>query len=188
MKRSTLTVAALISIVSALCASTAFAQSYAGISLGKRGTQQWREASGTVLEPTEKAGPVTMYGGWRFTDRWALEAGYARLSDADYATTGGESSARSGAAYLAARATFPINDRFGWYLKGGVARNYLEVDMPGGREEKEHNIRAMGSVGIEYRFTPHVIGVAELASYGKVRTSTAYMRHNGLNLGLRFDF
>jgi OmpA-OmpF porin, OOP family len=186
MKRSTL--AALISIVAALTASSAFAQSYAGISLGKRGTQQWREASGTVLEPKDKAVPVTVYGGWRFTDTWALEAGYARLSDADYATTGGDTSARSGALYLAARATFPINDSFGWYVKGGIARNYLVLETPGGREEKEHDFRPMGTLGMEYRFTPRVVAVAELAAYGKIETPRARMRHNVWQLGLRFDF
>lgn len=182
MKRSILV--ALISVA----ASSAFAQSYAGISLGKRGTQQWREPSGTVLEPTDKAVPVTVYGGWRFTDTWALEAGYARLSDADYATTGGATTARSGALYVAGKATFAINEKLAWYLKGGVARNYLVLETPGGRKEKDHNFRPMATAGIEYRFTPRVAAVAELASYGKIETPKARMRHNVVQLGARFDF
>lgn len=186
MKRSIL--ATLISVTAALAASSAIAQSYAGISLGKRGTQQWREPSGTVLEPADKAAPVTVYGGWRFTDTWALEAGYARLSDADYATTGGTTSARSGALYVAGKATFAINDRLAWYLKGGIARNYLVLETPGGHEEKEHNFRPMGTAGIEYRFTPRFAAVAELASYGKIDTPKARMRHNVVQVGARFDF
>ncbi|GGX74614.1 outer membrane beta-barrel protein [Massilia dura] len=183
MKRSI-----LVALVSMLCANSVFAQSYAGISLGKRGTQQWREAAGTVLEPTGRAVPVTVYGGYRFTDMLALEAGFARLSDADYATTGGETSARSGALYLAGKATFAINDKLAWYLKGGVARNFLVLETPGDREEKAHNFRPMGTAGIEYRFTPRVAAVAELASYGKIETPKARMRHNVLQLGARFDF
>ncbi|WP_338768356.1 porin family protein [Massilia sp. METH4] len=186
MKHKTLV--ALLPLLAVFAASSALAQSYAGISLGKRGTQQWREASGTVLEPTDKAVPVTVYGGWHLNDTWALEAGYARLSDADYATAGGKTSARSGALYAAGKATFPINDKLAWYLKGGVARNYLVLKTPGGREEKEHNFRPMGTVGMEYRVTPRVAAVAELASYGKIETPKARMRHNVLQLGVRFDF
>ena len=183
MKRSI-----LVALVLTLGASSAFAQSYAGISLGKRGNQQWREDSGTVLKPASRDLPVTVYGGYKFTDMLALEAGYARLSDADYATTGGETSARSGALYVAGKASFAINDRLGWYLKGGIARNYLVIETPGGREEKDHSFRPMAAAGIEYRFTPQVAAVAEFAAYGKVRTSNATMRHNVVQLGLRFDF
>jgi len=177
-----------VALVAMLCASSAFAQSYAGISLGKRGTQQWRESSGTVLEPSERAVPVTVYGGWKFTDMLALEAGFARLSDADYATAGGKTSARSGALYVAGKGTFAINDKLAWYLKGGVARNFLVLETPGGREEKAHNFRPMAAAGIEYRFTPQVAAVAELASYGKIETPKARMRHNVLQLGVRVDF
>ena len=183
MKRSIL--AALLMT----CGScSAFAQSYAGISLGKRGTQEWREDSGAVLKPDDRALPVTVYGGYRFTDMLALEAGFARLSDADFATSGGETSARSGALYVAGKATFAINDKLAWYLKGGVARNFLVLETPGGREEKDHEFRPMGAVGIEYRFTPQVAAVADLASYGKIETPKARMRHNVLQLGVRFDF
>lgn len=171
-----------------LAASSAMAQSYAGIALGKRGTQQWREASGTMLEPTGRAVPVTIHGGYRFTDMLALEAGFARLTDADYATAGGETSARSGALYVAGKAAFDLDDRLAWYLKGGIARNFLVVDTPDGNEHKAHNVRPMASAGIEYRFTPQVIGVAELASYGKIEAPEARMRHNVLQAGMRFDF
>lgn len=182
MKRSL-----FVALVSVLCASSAIAQTYAGISLGKRGTQQWREPSGTVLEPTDRAVPLTVYGGYKFTDTLALEAGFARLSDADYATAGGETSARSGALYVAGKASFAISDKLAWYLKGGVARNFLVIEHAG-RDDKNHNFRPMGAAGIEYRFTPRIAAVAELAAYGKIETPRALMRHNVLQLGARFDF
>lgn len=181
------TLAALCALAAALAASSAIAQSYAGIALGKRGTQQWREA-GTVLEPTDRALPVTVYGGYRFTDMLALEGGYARLSDADYATAGGKTSARSGALYVAGKATFAINDQLAWYLKGGVARNYLVIEQPGRPDDKNHNFRPMAAAAIEYRFTPGIAAVAELASYGKIETPKARMRHNVVQVGARFDF
>jgi OOP family OmpA-OmpF porin len=183
MKRSI-----LVALLMTLGASSAFAQSYAGIALGKRGTQQWREDSGTVLKPDDRAVPVTVYGGYQFTDMLALEAGFARLSDADYATRGGETSARSGALYVAGKGTFAINDKLAWYLKGGVARNFLVLEAPGGREEKDHNFRPMAAAGFAYRITPQVAALAELASYGKIETPKARMRHNVLQVGVRFDF
>ena len=175
-------------LIAALGTSSAIAQSYAGIALGKRGTQQWREASGTVLAPSDRAVPVTAYGGYRFTDMLALEGGYARLSDADYATAGGTTSARSGALYVAGKATFAINDRLAWYLKGGVARNFLVIERPGRPDDKEHNFRPMAAAAIEYRITPRLVAVGELASYGRIETRTARMRHNVVQLGARFDF
>lgn len=178
----------LVALMLALGASSAFAQSYAGMSLGKRGTQHWREDSGTMLKSENRDLPVTVYGGYKFTDMLALEAGFARLSDADYATSGGKTSARSGALYVAGKGTFAINDKLAWYLKGGVARNFLVIETPDGREDKDHSFRPMAAVGMEYRFTPHVAAVAEFASYGKVRTSKASMRHNVVQLGVRFDF
>ncbi|GGB88562.1 outer membrane beta-barrel protein [Pseudoduganella buxea] len=169
-------------------ASAALAQAYGGIAVGNQGKQRWIEPSGAVHKPSERELPVLAYGGYRFDEAWALEGGFGRMTDAEFATSGGRASADSKLAYIAVKRSFAIGERLGWYFKGGIANNTLRIDGPAGLHEKNDRTRLMGAVGLDYRITPNVVAVAEVAAYGRVRTPKASIAHNLLQLGLRFDF
>ncbi|GGY94644.1 outer membrane beta-barrel protein [Pseudoduganella plicata] len=179
----------LVILAAALHVSSAFAQAYGGIAIGSRGTQHWRDpATGLDLSPAEREWPIVGYGGYRIDDRWAVEAGYARLTDSEYATAAGTTFAESSAAYVAARQRWAITDTLGWYVKAGVARNTLRIEQPGGSVEKAHKVRPMAALGMDYRFTPNVAATAEVVGYGRVKTRNAQVTHTTVQLGLRFDF
>ena len=179
----------LIVLAAALHVSAAFAQAYGGIAIGSRGTQHWRDpGTGVNLTAAERVWPVIGYAGYRIDENWAVEAGYARLTDSEYATSAGTAFAESNAAYVAARRRWAITDALGWYVKAGVAHNTLRIEQPGGGVEKEHKARPMAALGMDYRFTPNVAATAEVVGYGKVKTRNARITHTTLQLGLRFDF
>ncbi len=185
--------ASLLALALTCHASTALAQAYGGVAIGNQGKQRWIEPSGTVHKPSERELPVLAYGGYRFDEAWALEGGFGRMTDAEFATSGGRASADSKLAYLAVKRSFAIGERLGWYglgwyFKGGIARNTLRIDGPEGLHEKNDRTRLMGAVGLDYRITPNAVAVAEVAAYGRVRTPKASIAHNLLQLGLRFEF
>ncbi|AXA90195.1 outer membrane beta-barrel protein [Massilia sp. YMA4] len=178
-----------LALVLTLSTSAALAQAYGGIATGSRGSQHWRDpVSGVSVGPSERKSPVIAHAGWRIDEHWAVEAGHARLMDADFAHDGRSSSAESGASYVAARWRRPLSESVAWYAKAGVARNTLEVTETGNATEKAHKVRPMAALGVEYAFTPHVAATAEVASYGKVATRRSHMSHSLLQLGLRFDY
>jgi opacity protein-like surface antigen len=179
----------LIVLAATLHVANAFAQAYGGIAIGSRGTQHWRDpATGINLSPAEREWPIAGYAGYRIDDAWAVEAGYARLTDSEYATSAGRAAAESNAAYVAARRRWAITDALGWYVKAGVAYNTLRIEPPAGGFEKEHAARPMAALGMDYRFAPNVAATAEVAGYGKVKTRNAQITHTTVQLGLRFDF
>src|SRR3954470_7932953 len=78
---------------------------------------------------------VSLFAGYNFDKRWAVEGGYTDLGKFNYGYTGvgplagtnGQASFEARSWWLAGKGTFPINDRFEVYGKLGAAFNRGEV-------------------------------------------------------------
>lgn len=100
------------------------------------------------------------FGGYRFNDLIALEAGYQDLGSYSGNTTVTVPAPRStvGATWdasafsLAAVASYPLTERFGILFKGGLAATRLKVEVPSPAQFSANETRVQPLLGIGVKF------------------------------------
>jgi OmpA-OmpF porin, OOP family len=147
--------------------------------------------SPSVVESRDKNdNGVSVFAGYNFDKRWAVEGGYTDLGDFTYnyrgigvlAGTNGQANYEARSWWLAGKGTFPINDRFEVYGKLGLAFNRAEVSGASNNaalntaigapfsNEKTHT-GLLAGLGAEYRFNNKVGLRLDYTDYGKFRTA-----------------
>ncbi len=175
-----------------LFASSAHAQqAYLGAAYGGGTSLKYRTAPGAPTgEDLAQFGKL--YGGYAFDDTWALEGGFAAYGKAtfDKAETGApyDATLKTNLVYLAARASYRINDAWSVSGKLGAARHNQELDKGGGDLRRHHEVRPMYGIGTAYDLTPRAALTLELNDYGTVRTADSKLIVRKLEAGARFSF
>jgi OOP family OmpA-OmpF porin len=133
-------------------------------------------------EKSGKAGTAyKLYGGYRLTPNFGVEAGYARLGRVSQWTPGygygygyGASTLQSGsgqAFYAAATARLPLGDAFALNGRLGVAYGRIsgrDNGVPGYQRFSGSSTGVMAGFGAEYRVTKNLAITADYDYFGKL--------------------
>ena len=139
----------------------------------------------------ESAQASKVYGGYRFSDRLGVEAGYVRLGTAVETLTVGNNAVaqavKARSLYVAATSRLPLSSDFALTGKAGVSfgkasgTNVLPVaaDMTGSKRS------FMWGIGAEYQLTNAIALTADFDHFGQVSNK---MRANLFSVGARYRF
>lgn len=188
----------------------AFAQFYAGISVGQNRAEfnvdDYRAAAAGISESqdTDQSG-FKLYGGYAFNPHLAVEAGYARLGTPAYRYTAGgaagEAEVRQSSIFAAAKGALPITERFRVFGKLGLT--YSRARLEGNSDSaamnaaagfpvviSENNIRALMGAGIEFALSENFLLRLEYDDFGKFGDSniTGETKARLTSIGLTYHF
>jgi OOP family OmpA-OmpF porin len=127
--------------------------------------------------------------GYDFTPNFGVEVGYADLGKPSIAIAGDRATAEPISYYLAATATYPIDQHFSIFAKAGVTKNRTTVSAPGFADEKLKHTSAILGVGGAYNFTKNIAVVVEYENFGKtIDEQGANLKTDMVSIGLRYKF
>ena len=140
----------------------------------------------------DRPGAAKLYGGYRITDIWGLEAGWARLGRVHDETTAADGSTvhRNGDAssvYLAGTGRIALGHGFSLTGKAGVSFGHVGTKDSGDSDFTlgGNRVSPLLGVGAEYKLNRNVALTFDLDGYGKVsdrvKASTA-------TVGVRYSF
>jgi opacity protein-like surface antigen len=168
---------------------------YLGGSLGGSGMRldSTKAATPAGRDKEDKvAAAFKLYGGYRLTEHFGVEAGYARLGRINQWTQGlngaTQQSATGQAFYAAATARLPLNEAFALHARLGVARGKVsgrEALVPANQRVDGSATGAMVGFGAEYRFHQNFSLTADYDHFGKLSKNA---KGGMLTVGLRSYF
>jgi opacity protein-like surface antigen len=216
MNKSKLLAASLAASLG-LASSACFAQTttqllnntYLGFTVGQSSTRlesgDFRGFAGTTSTDDKTDTAFKAYIGYRFTDIWAAEAGYANFGTASRRFTAPTGTAQSNidntAYYLEGKGTLPLGGAFGLFGKLGLSNNVskltYQTGIPGDTSgnASDHRTGMIWGIGAEWRWLRNVSVVAEYEDFGKfgnelgVCTGTCFTgrsRTSMFSVGLNF--
>ncbi len=132
-----------------------------------------------------------LFVGYRFTEHWGAEVGYANLGHIRNTYAAGNFKGRAEAFYLAGTGRLPVSDRFALTAKVMLAYGRTDASSASSSIPEFADLRrssrsvTLGSVGAEYAFTPQTTASIELDNIGAVsKKSDAAM----LSVNLKYHF
>lgn len=136
-------------------------------------------------------GSGKLFGGVELDQTFGVEAGYTdfRKSRADYTLNGvnGRAEADGYGAYLAGKATMPVNEQTAVYGKLGVAHTKREMtSTTPGLAGKDSDNGVYAGVGVQYAVNQQVSLVAEYERYGKKKDFGS--KPDVLSIGAKYSF
>ncbi|WP_185545986.1 porin family protein [Variovorax sp. KBW07] len=145
-------------------------------------------------EKNSKAGTAyKLYGGYRLTETFGVEAGYARLGRvSQWTSLNGVSTLQKGSGqvfYAAATARLPIGDAFALNGRLGIARGSVSGGndrwVPAHQRISGSSTGVMAGFGAEYRMTQNLSITADYDYFGKVSKQA---KGGMLSVGLKASF
>ena len=135
---------------------------------------------------------LKVFGGVDINPMWGVEAGYTDLRKADVnyriGSTGvGAGSVDGKRAYVAAKATMPVNDQVSVYGKLGAG--YSKADFSAstaGVSRSESDTGVYAGVGAQYNLSKQVALTLEYERYGKKKDFGA--KADAITVGARYNF
>ncbi|HYD58756.1 MAG TPA: outer membrane beta-barrel protein [Noviherbaspirillum sp.] len=132
-----------------------------------------------------------LYAGYRFTEHWGVEAGYANLGHVRNTYAAGTFKGRAEAFYLAGTGRLPVTDQFALTAKLMLSYGRTHPTSPSRAipefADLHRSSRSLtfGSVGAEYAFTPQTTAAIEFDNIGAIsKKSDAAM----LSVNLKYHF
>lgn len=188
-------------IATAFAASSAYAQGYIGVGVGSS------RVSGVdqTIAPVSLTGgnssktSVKIFGGFKFTPNWGVEAQYSDLGSRNLVMTNGGAQIGTGSLKasqlsIAATGTLPLASNFSLFGKLGVsgnsARANLSVPAVGfAASSSDNKSDLMVGVGVSYAITPKIAVRAEYEDFGKFSSGGGNsIRANNFSVGLQYSF
>lgn len=144
-------------------------------------------------EKNDKSGTAfKLYGGYRLTEHFGVEAGYARLGRvSQWTSVNGVAARQTGSGqvfYGAATGRLPIGESFALNGRLGVARGKMSGGNPllsPGQNISGSATGVMAGVGAEYKLYQNVALTADFDYFGKVSKQA---KGGMLTVGLRANF
>ena len=140
----------------------------------------------------ERAGAAKLYGGYRLTDTWGVEAGWAQLGRVhnDTTATDGSTVHHNGHAhslYLAGTARVALGHGFSLTGKAGVSFGRVSAKDSGDAAFTlgGHKASPLLGIGVAYRVNRHVALTFDLDGYGKVSDK---VKAGTATIGMRYGF
>lgn len=187
----------LLSALLAVAAMTSFAaraedteKYYGGLTLTTPGKASALSRTGERVSDNSRVGAKT-YGGINVNQHFALEAGYGDFGSNTLKNTGagasGDARIAADMLYLAAKGSYPANERFALFGKAGIA--HTRIALTGFGEPDAKMTHTMLGLGAQYQVAPTVALTLELNRYGAMRTATnKKFELNKLEAGVKFGF
>lgn len=132
-----------------------------------------------------------IFGGVNITPMFGVEAGYQDVRKADHTFTvggvPGSATSQGHRAYLAGKATMPVNDRFALYGKLGAG--YSKAELTSSTpfiSRSDSKTELYGAVGGEYSLSEKVALSLEYERYGKSKDYG--VKADTITLGARYNF
>lgn len=180
-------------LASTFMATSAFAQSYIGFGVGSSRVSgvDGTEAGLTFTGGNTSKGSVKIYGGFKFTPTWGLEAQYSDLGRRNLTVTNGAGAVvgtvdtRASQYSLAGTGTLPIAQSFALIGKLGVSAN-----RGSGGGSSSNKTSLMAGVGVSYSITPRLAARLEYEDFGKFADGLngSSVRANNTSLNLQYAF
>lgn len=132
-----------------------------------------------------------LVAGYRFTENWGVELGYAHLGHLNNTYAAGRFKGRAEAVYLAGTGRLPLNEQFALTAKLMLSYGRTRADGASSTASEFRDLRGssrsltLGSVGAEYAFTPQTVASIELDNLGAVAKKNDAMM---LSLNLKYHF
>lgn len=144
-------------------------------------------------EKNSKSGTAyKLYGGYRFTETFGVEAGYARLGRvSQWTSVRGISTLQNGSGnvfYAAATARLPLGDSFALNGRLGISRGRISGGdnwVPANQRIAGSSTGVMAGFGAEYRMTKNLSVTADYDYFGKLSKQA---KGGMLTVGLRANF
>jgi len=178
----------LFAALCAFAAIPAFAEGYAGVSVGR--AEQKLDVETISLSESKTGAKV--YGGYNFTPTVGAEFGYVSFGKATFSGGGATVSTKPKSVYAAVTGTAPLSEAFSAHAKVGLARTRTDItaSFAGETESaREHDTRAMLGLGASYALSPTASVVAEYEYFGKVaKDEGVSLKADLLSVGVRFKF
>ena len=131
---------------------------------------EWNDSTQTSRD--DKDTGYKAFVGYRLSQRWGVELGYAKLGDfnSNYSDLNTKTEATSWT--LAATGAFPINAQFSLLGRLGVARNtaeFSETEIPGGASAsaKKTKTGLFWGLGAQYNYSQKIALRLDYDNYGK---------------------
>jgi len=147
--------------------------------------------SSTRITSDRTGSAQKLYAGYRFTEHWGVELGYANLGRINSTYAAGNFKGRGEAVYLAGTGRLPLNEQFALTAKLMLTHGRTRADTASrgvpAFDELRRSSRSLtlGSVGAEYAFNPQTVASIELDNLGAVsKKSDAAM----LSINLKYHF
>ena len=183
-------------IATAFAASSAFAQGYIGVGVGSStvsGVDQTIAPVSLTGGNTSKTS-VKIFGGFKFTPNWGVEAQYSDLGSRNLVLTNGGVQVGTGTLKgsqlsIAATGTLPLASNFSLFGKLGVSGNSGKANFSiPGASSSENKTDLMLGVGVLYDITPKIAVRAEYEDFGKFNSTGNAIRANNFSVGLQYKF
>lgn len=166
---------------------------YVGVGLGFSKLGPRNEAPGSNGGPHEHGPEVAkIYGGFRFTDHWGVEAGWAQLGRVhdDTLAADGSISHHPGNAhsvYLAGTGRMALGHGFSLIGKAGISFGHVSAKASGDSGFTLGGSKAapLLGVGAEYSLKPNLDLTFDLDGFGKVSDS---VKASSATVGIRYRF
>jgi opacity protein-like surface antigen len=177
-----------------LVSGAAMAQSKPYIGVGVATSDHEFKVGGATNVNAEGWKPsAKIFGGVDFTPTFGMEAGYTDLRKADHTfnygigNTAGTATTDGQRAYIAGKATMPVNEQFSVYgkLGAGYTKTKLSSDAPGisGSDSKTEVYAGLGG---QYKLSDTTALILEYERYGKSKDVGA--KADAITAGAKFSF
>ena len=178
---------ALITGVSAMTAAQAQSP-YVGVAVASS-DHNYKIGGATNVDGDGWKPSLKVFGGVDINPMWAVEAGYTDLRKADFnysianVRRGGEVDGRR--AYVAGKATMPVNEQVSVYGKLGAG--YQKTKFNGtGLSLSDSDTGVYAGIGAQYKLNQQVALTLEYERYGKQKDFGA--KADAVTVGARYNF
>lgn len=182
----------LFVVLASVTAASAFAQSRPYVGIAAAGADHDLRIGG--LSNTKSDGykaSAKVFGGVEITPMFGIEAGYTDLREANHSFTiagvPGSGVTDGKRAYLAGKATMPVNEAFSVYGKLGAGYNKTELRSATplvSRSDSKTELYA--GIGGQYNLSENVALTLEYERYGKTKQYGA--KADAVSLGAKYSF
>jgi len=183
-------IAASAAMTAAQAQTTTAPRAYVGVGVASADHDYRISGAGNVDSDGYKASGK-LFGGVELNQTFGVEAGYTdfRKSRATYSVNGVNGSLESEGygAYVAGKATMPINEQAAVYGKLGVAHTRAKLHAVGtDLSMKDSDNGVYAGVGVQYNLNQQVSLIAEYERYGKKKDFGA--KPDVLTIGAKYAF
>ena len=182
----------------AVMAAPVFAQGYIGVGVGSSTASGINQTAG-ALAITGGDGSKTsvkIFGGFKFTPNWGIEAQYSDLGNRDFVISNGNVQINTGSVKasqfsLAGIGMLPLASNFSVFGKIGASNNSGKASLRTpvrnfvGEDSKTD---LMIGFGITYAIAPQIAVRAEYEDFGKFNSRGNSVRGNNFSVGLQYSF
>ena len=185
-------------LTASVMAAPVFAQSYIGLGIGSSTASGIDQTAGglSLTGGDGSKTSVKVFGGFKFTPNWGIEAQYSDLGNRDFVITKGNAQINRGAVKasqfsIAGIGMVPLASNFSVFGKIGASNNSGKASL--GTPVKnfqgnDNKTDLMIGFGMTYAIAPQIAVRAEYEDFGKFNSRGNSVRGNNFSVGLQYSF